>query len=533
MKIAKRIPSHIRRPLSNLKASDSSRKRNNQSFRKPWQEHVAGHYRFGGRLPLSFRKNTSRAFPVGFKRRGELNTSVGFLNRQTLPEHEEHFLQEIHRTHVLLQNAKADLYALKEEMALLKKQYALKERYFCTMAHEVRTPMNGILGIMDLLLQTELSSEQIDYLKAVKSSGDALLNLINDALDLSKLEAGKMTLQSIPFETGQLLKTIHRIFESKAAEKNIRLEVKTDPALTQSLLGDPYKISQILLNLTSNAIKFTSTGTILIEARQTEKRQGKIGLDLIVSDTGKGIADNKMKYLFQEFSQISTTSMGSVPGSGLGLNITKRIIRLMGGKIQVSSTIGYGTQFKVSLRLKIVPTTPLKASDTTSNPAQVPPLALDGIRILMAEDNPINQILGKKILSRVGAYVEIASNGKEALEKLKSNKYDLILMDIRMPEMDGYETSRQIRLSETVANNMTPIIALTANQDPEEKNNCFLSGMNAYLKKPYTSSELIQVLISLLPPILQQREGITENQTSKPPIHDTHQPGLSENFGEG
>ena len=395
---------------------------------------------------------------------------------------------------------------LEEEykVALEKAQEASKARslFLSTMSHEIRTPMNGVIGIINLLLIEKPNPEQLENLKALKYSADNLLFLLNDILDFSKIDAGKMDLETSAIDLLELVQNNMKAFIGKANEKGIRLQLKSSNDLPIGILGDPLRINQILSNLISNAIKFTNTGSVVVSLQKQSLIEDEVEILFSIADTGIGIEEQHLNFIFDEFTQASSETTRKYGGTGLGLAITKRLIEIMGGQLAVKSEIGKGSTFWFKLNLKI------------ANSTQIPKLVLDdtdgnqlaGMEILLVEDNAMNVFVARKFLQKWNANTTVASNGLEAVACAKKMTFDLILMDLQMPEMDGFEAAKTIR----TFNSQIPIFALTANVNEEAKNKVLESGMNDYISKPFNPTDLFIKLSSV--------RNSSSNPTTKKPI---------------
>ncbi|MFN3690165.1 MAG: ATP-binding protein, partial [Fimbriimonadales bacterium] len=338
-----------------------------------------------------------------------------------------------------------------------------KSEFLANMSHEIRTPMNGVLGMVQLLEDTPLTQEQQELLRTLKNSAHYLLGLLNDILDLSKIEAGKMTLEQIPVDLHALAQEMSALFGGRASEKGLLLEVRVDPNTPQWVLGDPVRLRQIVANFLSNAIKFTHEGSVsLILLPSPTYAQGVwIG----VQDTGIGIPKEKQESLFEAFTQADSSTTRKYGGTGLGLTISKKLAEMMGGRIGVESELGVGSLFFVDLPLPAAQP-PQQQSDAL--PSQPAPAAFPGKRILLVEDNEVNRKVATRLLGKMQVEIDVAVNGLEAVQKATENNYDLILMDCQMPEMDGYEATRVLRARGV----QTPIIALTANALEGDREQC-------------------------------------------------------------
>ncbi len=364
-----------------------------------------------------------------------------------------------------------------------------KSEFLANMSHEIRTPMNGVLGMVQLLEDTPLTAEQAELLRTLKNSAHYLLGLLNDILDLSKIEAGKMELERIPVNLHEIAHEVVALFGGRASEKGLVLHAQIDPNTPEWVAGDPVRLRQIVANFISNAIKFTEQGEVkLILMPSATYPQGVwIG----VQDTGIGVPTEKLDSLFEAFTQSDSSTTRKYGGTGLGLTICKKLAELMGGRIGAESEVGVGSLFYVDLPLPAVQPPQAQAEP---DKAELPE-AFPNARILLVEDNEVNRKVATRLLGKLQVQVEVAVNGLEAVQKATANAYDLILMDCQMPEMDGYEATRVLR-EQGVA---TPIIALTANALEGDREKCLACGMNDYLSKPIQAEKLREALARWLP----------------------------------
>ncbi|HUP12406.1 MAG TPA: ATP-binding protein, partial [Niastella sp.] len=359
-----------------------------------------------------------------------------------------------------------------------------KDDFIANMSHELRTPLGAILGFADLLQKTELGDIQKDYIEAINTSGKSLLSIINDVLDLSKLDAGKFIIESVPFSVPELMHSVQVMFASKAAAKGLRLSCSVDMSINYPLIGDPMRLTQILVNLLGNAVKFTEAGGIFINCLVEKEEDNNVQLCFSVKDTGIGIDEDKLNSVFERFTQGDTDISRRYGGSGLGLAITRQLIELQGGQITVSSTKGKGSEFQFTISYE-------KSAEQMVVPKMEPVVkqrAQSFKKIMIVEDNLMNQKLASIILQNNGFDIIIANNGKKALEVLKDQTVDLILMDIQMPVMDGYRTATAIREELKIT---TPIVATTAHALSGEKEKCIHAGMDDYLSKPFKETDLL------------------------------------------
>lgn len=373
-----------------------------------------------------------------------------------------------------------------------------KQQFLANMSHEIRTPMNSVIGLTNLLIKSKMDEQQAKYLNVIKKSSENLLVIINDILDLSKIEAGKMDFEEIPFTIEDSMDTVFHTMVFKSDEKNLSLEKEIDDSVPEVIIGDPVRLNQILINLTGNAIKFTEKGKVVIKAKELSRKNNISIIEFSITDSGIGIPEEQLNKIFESFSQASSDTTRKFGGTGLGLTISKQLVELQNGSIYVHSRVGQGTTFAFKIPYPVGTVDDLTNSDKNINDVSGEDLA--GLNILLVEDNAFNQMVAIDTLNDLikDLKIDLAENGIEALEKLKVKTYDIILMDIQMPEMDGFEASQRIRSDFDAPKNQTPIMAMTANVTQEEVEKCFKCGMTAHISKPFDPQELLNKLGQLV-----------------------------------
>ncbi|MCI5165857.1 MAG: sensor histidine kinase, partial [Candidatus Electrothrix sp. GM3_4] len=380
-----------------------------------------------------------------------------------------------------------------------------KSEFLANMSHEIRTPMNGIINLSELALETELTDKQTDYMKKILFSSKNLLEIINDILDFSKIEAGMLAIEKVYFDLPGLFDKLMLMFTEQSQRKNLQLILDLPCDLPENVIGDPMRLYQVLSNLIGNAIKFTEQGDIFITAGVVQRKLERAVIQFTVSDTGIGIAQEKIALLFESFTQADNSTARKYGGTGLGLTICKRLVSLMGGKLSVESKVDSGSNFSFSLSFAL---NGLEKENNNSRGTSETAAAMAAIRyarILLVEDNIINQQVAQEILAKANLHVETVNNGKEAVEAVAAKDFDAVLMDIQMPIMDGYEATKAIR--HDLGKTDLPILAMTAHAVSEERDKCFRIGMNDHIAKPINRNILFLALSNWIGETAERQSG--------------------------
>jgi two-component system, sensor histidine kinase len=398
---------------------------------------------------------------------------------------------EIERLNRKIERLEKLILTNREKAQKAEKSSFAKEVYLARMSHEIRNPLNAILGLGKLLSQTELDNKQKELLSSIRSASESLLVVINDILDFSKIEAGKIAIEHVGFDLKKLALDALNVLQHKAEEKMLSLFLEMDKNIAPVLIGDPYRINQVLMNMLSNAVKFTEEGSVSIKASLGMQSKGFQQIQIVIKDTGIGINEDYLKHLFDEFSQEDGSVARKFGGTGLGMSISKQLVDLMGGTLNVESKKNEGTMVTINLSLETGTESDLKKSEEFNGDTSI----INNKRILLVEDDAMNRLITNTSLSRQGALLVEAENGAYALEILKKSRFDLVLMDVRMPFMDGFEATKIIREE---LKSKVPIIALTANALKGNDKTCIEAGMNDFISKPYDEKTLLQIVLKWL-----------------------------------
>ncbi len=427
---------------------------------------------------------TNRDFSVRIKKKGndELGELIGGFNGML--------------TNIETQN---DALIQAKEQAISSAK--IKEQFLANMSHEIRTPMNAIVGMTNLLLDTKLEGEQTEFLRHIKTSSDNLLVIINDILDFSKIEAGKIEFENIRFSLNDSFEDIRKTFNFKLKEKNLFLNIKKNNDVPDFFNGDHVRLNQVLLNLIGNAIKFTEKGGITLKVEKLNENQDDIELIFKVNDTGIGIPKDKLEHIFLSFNQATSETNRKYGGTGLGLTISKQLVELQKGRMWVESEMNKGSTFYFSIPFKkaAVPNYSEYHNSIVEESITISPERISNAQLLIVEDNQLNLLLANTLLKKQKfQHIHTAENGQTAVEMIKKFDYDVILMDLHMPVMDGYEATKFIRNNMPEKKRLIPIIALTAAAIKGERDKCFEVGMNEYISKPFKANELYEKICKFL-----------------------------------
>ncbi len=431
----------------------------------------------------------------GIAQKDDQGNVIGWIGSNTDIDDHKSYSNELMEAKIFAEMATV---IAEDEQAKAEIAMQSKQQFLSNMSHEIRTPMNAIIGFTKVILKTEISVKQKEYLEAIKTSGDALIILINDILDLAKVDAGKMTFVQTPFKMATSISAMLHLFETKIQEKNLELVKEYDTRIPEVLLGDSVRLHQIILNLVSNAVKFTSKGKITVDVRMLKEDAKKVTIQFKVQDSGIGIEENKIASIFEKFQQATSETSSLYGGTGLGLAIVKQLVEAQGGTISLKSKKGEGATFSFTLDF-------LKTQDKAHielGAIQLDP-GIKNINVLVVEDIPLNQLLMRTLLDDFGFKSDFAANGKIAIQKLHNKLYDIVLMDLQMPEMNGFEATQYIRKT---MNSKIPIIALTADVTTMDLEKCKTVGMNDYLSKPVDERLLYSKIVKLVNKPLKEKE---------------------------
>lgn len=428
--------------------------------------------------------------------KGDLTARVDVSSKSEIG-HLQTNLNKLAESLEVLESTRAeDLKHIKKAQQEAEAASYAKSQFLAVMSHELRTPMNGVMGMLQLLQGSELSDEERDYVNTAINSTEHLLTVVNDILDFSRIESGKMVIESVFFRLPELLRSVHQSLEPIAEDKKLPFILEIDPKLDLAIKSDPTRLRQVLINLAGNAIKFTESGFVKIAVHTENLKSDKIELIIDIIDTGIGISKTQLAKMFESFNQADSSTSRKYGGTGLGLSISKNLLDLMGGDLKVQSQLGVGSTFSCTLTLPYRQPEALEDKNSIKSAY----IHVDGDQqglALLAEDNPVNQKVAVAMLKKIGIAVDVADNGLKAVQKCQNKEYDIIFMDIQMPVMDGFQATEQIRTDKSL-NNQTPIVALSANVLTEAHDKAMEIGMNEYLAKPFKKKDLEDIVKKFL-----------------------------------
>ncbi len=448
--------------------------------------------RFGERVSLDLRTHINHGAVTWLRLAGEVVEYQG----------ERHLVG-------ITQNVTADKLAeleLVEAKEVAERALKVRSEFLANMSHEIRTPMNGVIGMTSLLLDADLPAQQREHLETIRASGESLLRLINDILDFSKIDAGRIDFERLPFSTRSLFTGVVDMLGVQARNRRITLDLGIDDAVPASLVGDVTRLRQVLVNLVHNAVKFTDEGGVSVAVGGRPLNDGAFEIEIRVADTGIGIAPAEVDRLFEAFVQQDASTTRKYGGTGLGLSISQRLVQLMGGTIDVASEPGAGTTFTVRLPLPVAAEVVPERAEVTANARAAETDGAMALKVLLAEDISINQMVARRMLARLGCATDVVDDGEAAVQAVRDGSYDVVLMDVQMPVVDGLEATPRIR-ADTGARQPW-IIALTANAMADDRTRCLAAGMDDFLTKPITLAALAAVLADVPRPASMEREGL-------------------------